>query len=136
MKHILNFNDYLNESKNYQGNLGGLLSDALAAFNSKYGTKLSMKNFDTDDREPSDNLDGVSYGVGQNQWFSNNSAKKDINKLKSSPEWSSSIGDYERLGMIIDKKDHKITFFKAKKYETWQDYYKSKDDDQILFIFP
>jgi hypothetical protein len=126
MKHILDFNDFLNESKKYQ-NEDDLLADAFAAFNSNYGTKLSMKNFDFHD-------EGTNYNGGEYKYYwSNNSAKKDIDKLKSSPEWSSGIGSYDSLEINIDQSgkngNYEIIFSKLEKMQGGK-------GTQALFKFP
>jgi hypothetical protein len=127
MKHILDFNDFLNEAKNYQ-NEEDLIADAFEAFNSKYGTKLSMKNFDFQ-------YEGTQAYIGgpYKYYWSNNSAKKDIDKLKALPDWESLGSKFDRLEIIIRQEgnngNYNIGFWKLEKRDGGK-------DTQALFTFP
>ena len=93
MKHILDFNDFLNESKNYRSE-EEVIVDAFAAFNKKYGTKLSIADFEIENE----------YNVGGNPskyYLPGKSAMGEIRKLIKHSDWSGGIGDFDTLEIQV-----------------------------------
>ena len=125
MKHIKTFESFLNEGMDYK-NEDDVIADAFTAFNSKFGTNLSIENFDLTDEYPT-----TKY------FWSNHTFKKGFNllKLKSTPEWGGSIGNYDSLEISVTNNylwrgsKYNVVFAKAEKFADGK-------GTQALFSFP